>query len=198
MRTEMRYVRDITRYTFSSTDKILPDANFWAYIWGPPGQDEGIVRAYSDAFKRIKTVNAEMFTSVLIIGEYVNVLLKESSKAYWRKNFDHVDFDPKRALEKFKSSVDFVPEARAAGEHARRVLGLAEAVKLDYDTDAVADALIAVENGDRDFNDEIIYETCVKGGFVLITHDRDFAGCPIPILTYNSRLLCDPPADHSA
>lgn len=43
--------------------------------------------------------------------------------------------------------------------------------------------------GECDFNDQVITRLCKKEKLTLITHDADFKGAGIPILTANHRLL---------
>ena len=56
--------------------------------------------------------------------------------------------------------------------------------KLKIDT-----LLDAYSTGDSDFNDQVIAELCKVKGLTLITHDGDFKGQGISILTANRYLL---------
>lgn len=42
--------------------------------------------------------------------------------------------------------------------------------------------------GDSDFNDQVIVELCKREDLTLVTHDGDFKGSGIPILTANKNL----------
>jgi len=43
--------------------------------------------------------------------------------------------------------------------------------------------------GNTDFNDQIIADLCRRKNLIFITHDADFKGSGLAILTANSRLL---------
>lgn len=49
--------------------------------------------------------------------------------------------------------------------------------------------LTEYEAGDSDFNDLMLAETCKAKGLLLITHDADFKGKDVAILTANKNLL---------
>jgi len=49
--------------------------------------------------------------------------------------------------------------------------------------------LVQYEEGDSDFNDQVLVEICKSKDLTLITHDADFKAVDINILTANKKLL---------
>jgi len=173
---------DIRFHDFSSRDRLFPDVNFWLYVYGENAPDSNEVKTYSSALKYIEEVQSELFTNVTVISEFVNRYMKKA----WEIHYKNCSGDE---YNQFKRSPEFVLVAKDAGQTARLILGKTQTVEIGFGTNVVADLLVAIEQGVRDFNDQIICEVCLQHQLTLITHDRDFLGCSVHVLTANKNLL---------
>ena len=55
-------------------------------------------------------------------------------------------------------------------------------------------AMSEMETAEADFNDYLLSAFCKKNNLILVTHDRDFAGLDVDIITANERLARARPA----
>lgn len=63
---------DIQSYVFTSSDKLLLDANILLFIYGPQSSVNPNVDVYSEALKKILNSHCQVYVDVLVISEFIN------------------------------------------------------------------------------------------------------------------------------
>jgi len=91
-------------------------------------------------------------------------------------------------FKKFRGSDGFATVSKEIAINARKIVKQAERCESTFGAVDILAILTEFETGPHDFNDQIIRELCKSEGLTLVTHDADFKGADIPILTANSRL----------
>lgn len=172
---------DIREYRFVREDQIFPDTNFWNYVLGENGPNSEPTRVYSAALARMLEAGSQLLTDVTVISEFLNAYLRKSWKIHWKATYP--DYN------NFKHSQYFAGVAEEAVRETRWILQRAQVLETAFDAVAVEGMLVALEQGQRDFNDQVICATCSCHNLTLVTDDRDFSGCSLRILSGNSRLL---------
>lgn len=173
----------IDQHAFSPQDQLFFDANVWVFLFPPlyrsPDNRAGL---YSAAFRRVQEIGCLICIDVLVLSEFVNVL------ARWA----HRSLAPVRFSSNFKAyrnSSAFRPVAQNIADSCRRILEVSSPIESGF-TDCDLPAVINdFTVGRCDFNDQVLTSLCHRRGFILVTHDGDFRGKNIPILTANPRLL---------
>lgn len=176
----MHSVADVTAHSFSRNEKVFLDTNIWFLVFVPTSPNDNRVRAYSQAFARLLEAKSPIFIDVLVLSEFINTY----ARLRW-----NVAGKPFGDFKKFRLSSEFKPLAREIASDARRILKHCDRVDSGFETLDIADLIIRFETECPDFNDQILAGICKSRGFTLLTDDRDFRGCGVPILTANQRLL---------
>lgn len=171
---------DIRGRGFSKTDSLFFDANVWIYILGFQGRPNNWrTRVYSGAFKGILEAKATVYVDALVLSEVANTWAREVFKPFsCRYN---------RSFKAFRKSKDF-PVADIA-DGLRRIKRTSVPIDTPLTAINLGELIDTFEAKHPDFNDEVFVRTCQKEGFLLVTHDADFRGTGIDILTANKRLL---------
>lgn len=165
-------------YQFSASDTIFLDANIWLYLYGPQADPrKWQTSVYSTAFKRALKAKCRIFIDVLILSEFVNVYGRMEHKAHGSQS----------KWKDFRKSRHF--PAVGIADAVRRIMKYAEAVESGFPSMDMAEFLAAYEAESPDFNDAVFVHLCRAKGFTLITHDADFKGAGLNILTANKHLL---------
>ncbi len=183
---------DVSSYTFTADELVLPDANIWLFLYSPatmalPGWRQAQIAPYSIAWNDLHSNGAKACLDPLVMCEVVNRLLDEE----WAR------IDPRDARgnrrysnrKKFRKSSDY-PAAAMAVEASSRLI-LADAQSLDHPfTKWDLDAMLA-EFGSRstDWNDQMIVENCRFHGCKLLTDDADHTEGGIQVITANPKLV---------
>ena len=170
----------VEKYEFGPGDKLFLDANIWLYIHSPqpPWNQEAAI--YSEALWRMLDAQSQIFIDVLVVSEFIN--------AYARKKWKLVAPDIEH-FKIFRKSSAFNPVAKEIADNAKRVLDHCSRLESRFEVLSISGLLDDYAKGDSDFNDQVITELCKLKGLKLITHDSDFRGQGITILTANTRLL---------
>lgn len=179
--THNKMTSDIRRHSFAGTDRFFLDANIWLSVYGPTTSPNWRSRVYSAALRDMRTSRCTICVDVLVLSEFIN------SFARWE--FAQLPRASKPARFKdFRKSDDFADVSKEIAVNARKIIEQAERYESGFGVVDVAAILAEFESGPHDFNDQIIRELCKSGGLTLVTHDADFKGADIPILTANRRL----------
>lgn len=178
-----KQVYRIEAYTFSSVDALLFDANIWLYIYGPQRQlYPRLHTTYNLAFRRIRSVKSRIFSDVIVLSEFIN--------SYARIVYNDLPVATKPAnFKTFRNSADFKPVAEDIAEYSQRIVEKTERTDSGYDSVDVRAILSEYADGNIDFNDRMLAELCRAKGLKLVTHDGDFQGENLTIITANPRLL---------
>jgi predicted nucleic acid-binding protein len=176
-------VYQIEYYRFSSSDTILFDANIWLYIYGSQGEVWPRLRStYHLALRKIRGAKVPIFIDLLVLSEFIN--------AYAR--FVYNDLPPgikPKDFKTFRCSVEFNPIAAQIAKEARRILKKCERTESGFESADLGGILNSYAGGDVDFNDQILSELCKVKGLKLVTHDADFKGENLTIITANRKLI---------
>lgn len=177
---------DLSKWSFSSQDRILPDANFWINVFGPAptvGQRGRRVQDYSRCLQVMLQGKIPMFIDVLTLSEFVNTLARLEFNTRFRSIHGPTGF------KQFRNSPDFLPTARMIASECRKILRYCERLDHAFSEWAVPQLLADFEKGGEDFNDQLIIEISKKHSPTLLTDDGDMTTGGLKVLTANPRLL---------
>lgn len=68
-------------------------------------------------------------------------------------------------------------------------MGCCSIIEHGFETLAIQDMIKEYEDGNADFNDQVLARLCKNKKLTMVTDDGDFHAKGIPILTANNRLL---------
>ncbi len=170
----------VNSYKFTSEDQLFLDANIWLYVYGPQKPDDKQAAIYSQVLRHILDARSCIYIDVLVISEFINTYARRK----WK-----LDRPKIKQFKNFRSSTDFKPAALEIADNVRRVMSHCARIEDGFVEMEVDNLLSTYATGVSDFNDQVITELCKRAGLTLITHDGDFKGQGVPILTANQRLL---------
>jgi predicted nucleic acid-binding protein len=177
---------DARRHSFNAADSVLPDANFWLYLYAPqPPSATWAVNAYSDIYKSLITAKTRLFLDVLILSEFANTY----ARIEWQ-----IGAPAGVPFKQFRKSAAFVPIAQAIATDAKRILKVAAPLDHPFSQWNITNLLDDFGTGCFDCNDQLIIEVCKKHGLTPLTNDSDFTEGGLNVFTANNRLLtaCPP------
>jgi len=177
---------ELSQWSFSTKDRILPDANFWINVFGPApavGQRGRRIQYYSRGLQVMLQGKVPLFIDVLILSEFVNALARFEFNTNFRSTYGLTGF------KQFRNSPDFMPTARMIASQCRKILRHCERLDHAFSEWAVPELLAEFENGGEDFNDQLIVEISKKHSLILLTDDGDMTNGGLTIRTANPRLL---------
>jgi predicted nucleic acid-binding protein len=162
--------------------KFFFDTNVWININGFDPRPE--FHCYSDYYKSLLVAGNTVVISDLVISEFHNRCCKTQHE---------ICLEGGTTTEKRFKAFRVRPEATDFMESVRDTcLNLCEDCELDqlevHKLD-VPDVITQCTSGVSDYNDIAIQKLCLDRGYVLVTHDRDFADCGIEVVTANKRFL---------
>ncbi len=179
---------DVEDYHFQSEDKLFFDTNIWLLIYGPQEQkNTKKMEIYSSAFRRILEAQSRIYIDVLIVSEFINTY----ARLQWNilKRIGEISEISRERFKNFRDSSDFKPVAQEIADKAKRILTHCSKIESGFETLTLDSLINEYANGGTDFNDQVFGELCRNKGLKLVTHDADFRGQGISILTANNRLL---------
>lgn len=177
---------DLANWSFSSSDRILPDANFWINVFGPApvvGQRGRRVQDYSRAYGQILGAGAEMMLDVLVMSEFVNTVARLEFNANYRSRYGPTGF------KQFRNSPDFILVARMIAGECRKIVQRSKRIDHPFSGWDMNDILFSFERGGEDFNDQLITLMAKQKDCLLLTDDGDMTDGDIDVLTANPKLL---------
>ena len=172
-------IHDINSYNFEKTDALFIDANIWLYIYGPQVQGDNKSRNYSNVLREILRTECSIFIDVLILSEFIN--------RYSRLKFNLEGRSPD--FKSYRQSSAFKPVAKDIADAVRRILKHCECLESGLTSIDIDTLLTDYESKCPDFNDQILAELCKSRSLKFVTHDGDFRGYDITVLTANRRML---------
>lgn len=175
---------NIATYRFSNTDKLFFDANIWMYVYGPQGApNDPKSHTYSTALADAIRAKSDIFTDVLVISEFINRFARIEHQTLFRTGKAPQDF------KQFRNSNDFIPMAQAITAAVRSILKFAVRVESGFSSIDINGLLTEYETMPSDFNDQVLIGLCVANNLQLVTHDSDFKGKGVTIITANRKIL---------
>lgn len=172
--------RRITDREFSADDRLLFDTNVWMRLLGVQGSPgDTSVAVYSAAYKRVIQAKSAILTDCLVLAEFANAAMRVRHELA-------ISFSGASSnMKDYRASEFYEHDAWAVGQYLAEIRAQAQVVNVEPPEDWQAlDA--SFQTGARDFNDEMIVIQCRRQNAILVTHDRDFVGAGIPVLTFNS------------
>ena len=184
---------DIRKYSLSTNDLLLFDANIWIYLWEPPHSPDVILSSAIGEYLKIYTemVNQgiKILTSWLVLSEFVNSLARKSFHS-------HLKLYPGSFKDKefklYRDSKDFLQMRKTIASYVRKMLDKSRMISHNSDSLCYDNILHWYENK-ADFNDAIYAEDSIVTHYKIVTHDEDFKrawGVSEPtILTANPQMF---------
>lgn len=173
-------IQEVRTHHFTSEDRLLLDANIWMYVYGPNAPDYYLTRLYSQVLSRILEVKCLICIDVLVVSEFINRFARIKWGIEGRCMGD---------FKKYRKSPAYHRTAIEIADNTRRILRHCHRLESGFQELDVDMILESFATGQNDFNDQIIANICKDCELTLITHDADFKGDNISILTANSKLL---------
>jgi predicted nucleic acid-binding protein len=171
----------ISTFTFLPTHALFFDANIWLRLYWPryiPSSPD--IKAYADAQLRVMNAKAKVFIDVMVISEFVNRYAKlEQERSFNWKN---------KIPKDYRNSADFKPVANQIADMVKRIGRITTQTETQFCSMNLDSLMVEYEKGNADFNDQIYIELCKQKQFTFVTHDRDFRGAGIPMLSANPKL----------
>lgn len=160
-------VKKASAENYTSQSRVLIDTNIWVYVEDPTnGNDHG----YSNlVFKQIPCSGATMYTTPIILEEYINLRIRLSYRRYMKRN--HYSSKRFRFKQDYGSTKDFKENYSMILDEVQQDI-LPRVSVIDSTKGTIQAALNTRRS--HDFNDEIIIHCVKQNGFQLLTHDRDF------------------------
>ncbi len=167
-------------HEFSRNDRLFLDTNVWLYLYGPQKPKARLIDTYSRMLKRILDAGSRLYIDVLVVSEFINTC----TRLKWQ-----LATNRKIRFKAYRNAPSFKSVARSVSSDAARIMTHCSRVESGFSDMASTELLNEFVSGKCDFNDQVIIRLCKKEELTLITHDADFKGVGIPILTANHRLL---------
>lgn len=168
----------ITTYKFQPSDLLLFDTNIWFYIYGPTDLHNSQTATYSKALGDILSAQSQIYIDGLIVSEFINLYSRTEHKLQSTTPF-----------KTFRQSVAFKPIAQNISAIVKRILRDCQRVESGFSTCDITDLLDVYGKGKSDFNDLILTQICQDKGLKLVTHDGDFKGKNLTVITANHNLI---------
>jgi predicted nucleic acid-binding protein len=177
---KMSKLENIESHIFQKQDQLFLDANIWLHVYGPITARRKRSVIYSRALSDIRHACSTVFVDVLVLSEFINTFARieyrQSASASLK-------------FKEFRESLGFKPIAKDIAQNARRIIRQCQCCESAFAPSDIDLLLRKYEEGDSDFNDQIIAGTCFRNGLKLITDDGDFKDTGLEILTANQYLL---------
>ncbi|OIQ23722.1 MAG: hypothetical protein BM562_18525 [Alphaproteobacteria bacterium MedPE-SWcel] len=162
--------------------KFFLDTNVWININGFDPRPE--FRVYSDYYKSLLEANNAIVVSDLVVSEFHNRCCKTQHNICLGSGIT-----TETSFKRFR----VLPEAQEFMESVRdtcfNLIDDCEVDQLELGAFNLSDTIESCTAGRFDYNDLLILELCRLRGYILITHDRDYANCGIEVATANTRFL---------
>lgn len=172
----------IDSYDFAESEVLFIDTNIWVYIYAPQAPDDWKTRVYSKALAKILTAKCRIFIDALVLSEFIN--------RYARLTYQlNTGTGSTISFKEYRRSPDFKPVAKEIVSSVRRMLKHCQRTESGFSSSSIEQVLTEFEEGDSDFNDQLMIELCKNNGFKLITHDHDFKESGLTVLTANKKML---------
>lgn len=183
--THMTKIHNAAHGCQFSGRKIVLDTNIWVYIDGfYPHKD--LARIYSDFYAAAKKKGNEFVVNDYILGELFNLACRIEYDLLYN------DDPTKRRFKERRKSPDFADALERVRDTCLNIFDdciYEPALSATCDPSAF---LSEAGIGDADFSDIVIREHCMRQGYVIVSHDADFADCGLDFVTANRNVLKSP------
>lgn len=160
---------------------VLFDTNIWIYIYGNDPRPETTI--YSEFYDSVIKSGNTIVINEQVISEFFNRVCKMEFEALFGRS----------KLGQFKSlrktSAEFREKVEAVKDICLDILRDCTYQQSKLDQDCLVTNLNDVINGKLDLTDAALVSECTTGGYILVSHDADFADSDIKFATANKRVL---------
>jgi len=158
------------------------DTNVLLYLFGGGYAQPKIVNAYTKIFRQCLTMKNTLCVDTLVLSEFINRCLRMEYDAYLQAKGINKGV---MSFKKFRSTPEGVGFSEGIELTVKdTILRHFTMVGKDFNHSDICSINLA----NADFNDELIIQICQEHKCVLVTHDADFSGANIDILTANDKL----------
>lgn len=161
---------------------VFIDANILIYLYSDPRHHYAY--QYSKIFKTLLENKTELVTSIEVISEVVNRLLRIAFDVYKSENNTDVSFknfrNSEQGKEKQKEVYDLLRDV---------ILKTIKLKNISLTNKDLIELLNSKYSYCLDFTDKLIFNCCKSLNMILLTNDSDFSNCEIDIISTNPKIL---------
>ena len=160
------------------------DANILLYLFGTANTsaNKSTIQTYSAMFATCLKMGSRLCVDVLVLSEFINRFLRMQYDSHLSNLGLNKSVLP---FKTFRSTAEGMQVAQDIEDVVKgRILKQFQVVGKQFNTADIA----AIGFANTDFNDALLIQICQENSCVFVTHDADFNGANIDIVTANSRL----------
>lgn len=167
----------ISEITVSPTDVFFFDTNVWMFLFAPLANSKPYKqKQYSRLLGDIRSRNACVWISSLVVSEYVNAVLRLEFKQWMRKNqLLNADFK-----HDFRPTIEYKDALADVKLQVSDILSIATRRPDDFHNVNINN-LIDIMADQLDFADSMIVNSCIRAGLKLVTDDSDIVASNLSI-----------------
>jgi len=124
------------------------------------------VAKYSQALNSIINSQGGIFTSIIVLSEYINRSARETYQTFFKSKYPN--------YKDYRKSQDFIPYAKIIENELENILKTLKVINHKNIKKELIDLIKDYGSGNKDFNDQLIAELCEDNNIHLITDDKDF------------------------
>lgn len=166
-----------------SNRKIVFDTNVWIAIDGFDPRPDPYVTAYSDFYAAAKQQGNSIVVNDYILGELFNRACRIQYDIFYDDDPTKRKFKARRQLPEFKDYMETVRDT---------CLNILDDCEYEHALEPACDLRPYFDEagtGAIDLSDIVIRQHCQAKGYVIVSHDADFANCGLDFVTANQRVL---------
>ncbi|WP_417794813.1 PIN domain-containing protein [Terasakiella pusilla] len=160
---------------------VLFDTNVWIYIYGNDPRPEKSI--YSDFYKSVLEAGNSIIVNEQIISEFFNRFCRMEFDAQFGRGKQNLFKKLRKSNREFKEKVEVVRGI------CLDILCDCTYQQTSLTQDRLEHNLHDVIDGKLDLTDAALVGECVSGGFILVSHDGDFADSDIKLATANEKVI---------
>ncbi len=184
----MARIFDLNTYQFQRNERLFYDTNVWAAINDLTSFSSDSA-PYTAAHKRVLTASCALYTDLLILQEFANVLERESVALVRKNRLGLSNKLSGKETKVFRRTPEFIEAATAVADALHQILRQATIAPSTSDTHWFRSQIDEYESGQVGFNDRLIAQICLDNDFTLVTHDAEFVVFDLKIITALPALL---------
>lgn len=162
---------------------VLFDTNIWIYIYGNDPRPEKSI--YSDFYASILKSGNTVVVNEQVISEFFNRFCKMEFDAHFGKGKQRQYKALRKSDEAFMAKIEVVKDI------CLEILSDCAYQQSNLHQNCLENNLNDVVSGRLDLTDAALVSECLSGGYILVSHDSDFAESDIRFATANERVLLD-------
>lgn len=174
------------RYTENDINKVIDrhiffDANILMYLYGNSNSDKTI-KSYSSIFSKLLKQKNTKVVDYIVISEFINRFLRigyESHLAFYDIEKSSLSFKRFRNTEEGRDLEDDI--------YSIVKNDILTNFKITGTEFQKADILAFLHHSSLDFSDKALEKVCLENDYVFLTHDSDFIGSKLDILSSNRK-----------